>query len=286
MKKESGYDAVTEGGGEVKEQLKKGVLKISEMALFVNGEYVGELGNPSYSDKKGMFVYDPKTGLDVHGTKSDAHLESSDLVQTPHDMGYVSIARTVGERSGDLSGNEFGRLVYRQSKITEGKISKFEVASETLNIEWDSNDTNRAIYRASAINERYSPEDLLNCMFGELEEKYLSETEDDEDKKFGHEQTLKWLKGTGVFDVEERKNRDGIISYCYWWLNRYDVESDSDLVYKALEEYPFLTELIEEFRRSPDGRFGGALLVACETIDKEWRKEEEEENERQKREGL
>src|SRR3989344_7085891 len=96
MEKKSYYSDQEIGTQEHKEAPRRKALKISEMAVSVDGRYVGEAGNPSYGEQKSMFEYDPESGLLVNGPRETMLLTKDDLVRVPHALGHVTVGRLLG----------------------------------------------------------------------------------------------------------------------------------------------------------------------------------------------
>lgn len=259
---------------EQEETIPKQILKISEMALSVDGQYVGEIGNPSYSDRPDMFGYDPETGLLINGQKKSEVLTPDDLVRLPRAFGSVSIARLLGGEARNLSGSEFEREIYRVFENIQNKIYKIAFTAKLLGIDWREQDTDWCINDLGRENKNFNPEELLKRMLAKVQEdlQWKRSGQPETDQRFNAAD----IEQTGVLDTDPERNRDGIISYFYLYCRLQGIDaSNSQVVHdQAFEKFQFLDELMAEYQRKPDGRFGDALLIACSQQEHEWKEQE------------
>lgn len=248
----------------------KQVLKISEMALSVDGQYLGEVGNPSYQDQKNMFQYDPETGLLINGQHKSEVIEIDDLIRLPHALGSISVMRLLGEEARNLSGSEFEREIYRIFENIQNKIYKIAFIAKLLGIDWREQDTDWCINDLGRENKNFNPEELLKRMLVKVQEdlQWKRSGQPETDQKINATD----IEQTGVLDIDPEKNHDGIISYFYLYCRLQGIDaSNSQAIHdQAFEKFQFLDELMAEYQRKPDGRFGDALLVACSQLDNEW----------------
>ncbi|HBM45603.1 MAG: hypothetical protein UT05_C0005G0032 [Parcubacteria group bacterium GW2011_GWF2_38_76] len=242
------------------------VLKVSEMALSLDGEYLGEIGNPSYREKSDMFEYDSDIGLLIKGTKNEAFVDKNDLVKVPHDLGQVTVDRLLSGKDGIYSGIEFHSKIGEIYRNIKDKIDKISFLAEIMDIEFDQYDVDFAIKKVAKENNEFTPEDLIEKVVEVLKEKSNNSEKVSE--------ALDKLKNSGVLDSELAKNRDGIINYFYLYLNikGIDASNSEEILKNGFEKFRFLDQLISEYKSRPDGRFGDALLVACSEQEKEWKK--------------
>jgi len=264
------------GSDEKKEQPKKKVLKLSEMALSVSGEYVGECGNPSYYDKKDVFEYLPGTGLLIKGTRGEALLSPDDLVALYHDFGHVAVKDFFRKDERFFSGKQFMMRQSEMFKNVESVLRAVLGMARALGVELRSGaemDADTAVKRAYEENPQYSPQDLVEALLYETKRQLAREFEAGEATKKA--QQLDGLKAINILEFDPTRRRAAVPDYFYSWCRAAGLDiSDADKIGEnAFEQFPFLAELLDEYRRSPDGRFGDALLVACEKLDQEWKKE-------------
>lgn len=249
----------------------RNVLKLSEGMMTMNGNYVGEIGNIRYQDNESMFVYDPDSGVIIDGTGKTVEMNPDDLVAVPHNLGYVTFRHLLGNTAGDVSGKEFESKLYKLCRDTEEKVEKISCLTEPYLEEKDDR------YRRKSGNEevdtaliaigntgqknRYTPEQLLNSILGQKRE-HFAWANDDTEAVEEFSSMLEKIQRTGVLSDDISRRRDGIINYTYLFcaVNGIDA-SHSEAVHAMLNEYPFTEELVKEYRRSPDVRFGDGLLV-------------------------
>jgi hypothetical protein len=262
---------------------KRKVLKISEMALYLDGEYVGEIGNPSYGEKKDMFIYDPEDGLVVDGEKSTELLEVNNFVRLSHDLGHITIDRLLGEEPRKLSDREFEIELCKIYRNIKNKIEKIVFITNALgskydgmrgdmagsNLDWD-------IKSIAGKNVQFSPEELFETIIETLRDKYSKQNQDNEEKMSEFDKTIEGLRKMGALDVNVIKNRNSIVDYFYLYCRLRNINSsDVDAIYdKGFNDFIFLDELMKEYERQGDIRFGDALLIACSRQKRDWDREQ------------
>jgi len=256
------------GGSEQKEQPKKKVLKLSEMALSVSGEYVGECGNSSYADRKDFFEYVPGTGLLIKGTRIEAVLSPDDLVALYHDFGHVPVKDFFRADERFLSQSDF---MGRQSEFFKNMQRVLQTVLEmarALGVKLRGGvemDADHAIKMAYDENPQYSPQDLTEALVQDMKRE-LGRAFDDEATVEEKAKQLDGLKAVKILDLNRENRQAAMPDYFYLWARAKGVDiSDSDKIRQnAFGQFSFLDDLLAEYRRQPDGRFGDALLVACE----------------------
>ena len=212
-----------------------------------------------------MFEYDPEGGLLVSGQRETMLLEKDDLAQVPHALGHIKIERLLGDKPGEFSDREFERKLYEVCNSTENKINKITFIAKLIGIEWSQQDTDFCINRIASRNAQFSPEELLDIILDEIKEKYRWGHPNDAGEGSNLTKAIEGLKRTGVLDIDSRVSRNGIVSYFYLYCRLKNVNaSNSEAVYnEGFNGFRFLDELMKEYERQPDDRFGDALLVAC-----------------------
>lgn len=246
------------------------VLKESEMALSFDGVYLGEVDNPSYGLQEKMFVYDPQHGLEIRGHRRTAEMTKDDLIAIPHHLGYITVERFLGEKKQTFSDNDFlGKLSQQYINILN-KYSKITAIAKIFKIDVSEFDKEQAMQEASQSHSQYSPEEVMQIFIKHLGEKYVELYEDDHSNEFF--EATNTLKNIDVLDVDIEKNKKAIVSYFYVWCKFSHIDaSDAQVIFDtAFKNFPFVDELMAEFKRHADIRFGDALLSACLMLQSEW----------------
>jgi|APSaa5957512622_1039677.scaffolds.fasta_scaffold32474_3 hypothetical protein len=244
------------------------------MALSIDGQYIGEVGNPSYKDSPNMFEYDSKGDLLVNGQREAALLNKDDLVKIPHDLGHVTIERLLGDAPAQYSGREFQNKISEIYTSTLDKIKKITFLFESFEVEWDDQKTYTCVNRIIQKNPDFSPEDIFDEILKEIEDTYNRRHHNDEEKD-NFSKIMTQFKESGILAIKPEISRDNIIKYffLYCQLKNLDVSNSKIIRNKAFDEFMFLDELMEEYNRKPDIRFSDALLVACSELQHEWDEE-------------
>lgn len=257
---------------EKQEQPKKKVLKLSEMALSVSGEYVGECGNSSYRDRKDAFEYVPGTGLLIKGTRGEALLSPDDLVALYHDFGHVAVKDFFRKDERFFSGDQF---MARQSEFFRSMQDVLRAVLEmarALGVKLRGGvemDADMAVKQAYDENPQFSPNDLIRALIEEMKRQLRFCFEEDEARGKGKQ--LDVLSKMHILDLDPENRRAAVPDYFYLWarVKGIDISDSSKIRENAFGDFPFYNELLDEYRRQQDGRFGDALLVACEEELKE-----------------
>jgi len=270
MKRESGSH---EQSKEQHEQPKR-VLKISEMAVFVDGEHVGESMNPSYGERESMYEYDVKGDLLISGHHGTALLNKNDLVKLPQDYGFISVERLLGDRTGQYSDKgmeiEIGKFFHR----IRSKVDKISFLARELGVKFDINELDHAIKSIFSLNKQYSPEELIEFVLVEMEEEYVRHSSDKE-KEEKIKGIIERLRKTEVLEKDPVKSRNGIVNYFYLYCEVAGIDaSNTEEILKGFDDFLFLKELMDEYKRNSDGRFGDELLVACSQLEEKWKEEQ------------
>jgi hypothetical protein len=260
--------------GEQKSMPPHRVLRISESALFVDGAYIGEIGNSRYKDKEDMFTFDPEHGLLISGTKGEATLSKEDVASIPHALGHISIEHLLGSETVQLSGEGFERKLYAVARDVENRVNKIRLIAQTLGLEWQPDTLDHYINRVAQTNPIFTPEELLEKVLEGLKEDMRFEK--NEDKAAQAISAIDGLKRIGILSLGEKRRRETIVEYFYLYCRLKGIDTSSPtalLEPNALEGFQFVDELIEEYKRKPDARFGDAVLDACSQLQKKWERE-------------
>ena len=261
---------------EQKEQPPRKKLKISEMALFIDGQHIDEIGNPSYTDRPNMFEYDPEGGLLINGRGETIMLNPDDLAKIPHDLGHISIRRLLGENIANYSGRQFEAKLYEFYNSVKNKLKKISFLAEFFNLEWDEEKTYRAINKIMASNPDFSPEDIFNKVIDELIDENKHKRHDNNTGQIDFEQAISEIKTIGILNVDPNIAKESIVGYflLYCQIKNIDASSPEE-IYASFDNFMFLDELIDEYEKRPDSRFSDSLLVACSKLKEEWDQETE-----------
>lgn len=253
-----GADAVSKGGV-------RQVLALSEMALSVDDQYLGEVDNPRYLEKEDMFEYDPGHGLLVDGQKETILLADDDFIKLPHDVGYVTVERLFQSKAGQYSDQEFQRRLYHIVENIEGRIDKVVFLAKAAGVDFTDQDKARAVRETANTHEQFSPEELIDANLTEFEDKLKRTMTQSERQQKGLETIVQDLKQTGVLDPDPKKSKAGIVNFFYLYCRLKGIDtSDMSAIYgEGFENFWFLDELMEEYKTYPDERFSDALLAAC-----------------------
>lgn len=263
--------------GEQREQPKSRVLKLSEEALFIDDKYVGECGNPTYKDRDDFFEYDPAAGLLISAGKKDHILAPTDKIKIPHGYGHVTVDDFFYEQKAKFSGKDFViRLseFYRNAREALKGVCSLAKAIGLVDrhelIDWI---VDASLKRVFEKNGHYSPRGLIDELIAGFEEKL---DRDESSDKTREKECFEILKKSAILSLNPENRRAAVVDFFYLYCRAAGIDaSDWDQIYeKAFQEFPFIEDLIEEFRRLPDIRFGDALLGACGKLSREWKSDD------------
>ncbi len=253
-------------------QSTKQVVKISEMALSVDDKYLGEIGNPNYRDKKKMFEYFPESGVLIAGTKETVQVNTTDLVELPDYFGYVSFERMMGSVPKTYSGQEFSVEIAKQWDLANSKLNKvlFLFKAAELKNQASINQFKDFCTRtASGVKEQYSPEDVVNAGLNTIKRDIEQQHESGSDEEARLIELLKKAAKTGIFSPDLKKSQTAIVDYFYTCCEMTHIDaSNPNALLKYFDSFWFTDELIAEFEKAPNARFGDALIDACKEYQK------------------
>ncbi len=250
------------------------VLKISESMLFVDGDGIDEIGNIMYRELPHMFSYDPNVGLHIHtrSPRNNRELGPNDFIKLNGHYGYVTVKELLGDEPRDFREKEFDMLVMRYSDKFRKPLEKITYIASLLGIkEQPVTDDNwqYALQNLSREKKYFHPNDL---QLAYAEDRNDRQPINDGEEPFDFKRLIK----------ENMLSEQGIVRlfYLYCELRGVDTTNVNDIVESGLKKfhYQYCFDLMEEFRKNPDIRFGDELLVACEKYEKEIADEEAKEN--------
>lgn len=248
---------------------KKNIAKVSEMMLSINGEYVSEIGNPSYEEKDNMITQKPDGTITIEGTGKTVTVQPDDLVKIPHGYGQVSFEQLLGktDKKREFSGRAFEGEIGEVFKNAERRYEKI------TGLLGDNRDKLLEISKAvekigrtdETMVENYSPEQLFHTILDTKEKEYAMWNHNDEEKE-KHKELVEGMKEIEILSDDPEKSREAIVGYCYLHCRANDVDATSAEKilehFETGEAYFFLAELLQEYDTHADSRFGDALLVA------------------------
>ena len=253
------------------------VLKLSEGALFCNGEYLGEICNQYNPSSQEMFTWYPDLGLSIETSRKDyssgqkqiIELLPQDYVKLPFGLGHVTLLRMLGSDEYVGVDRFFHDKYYTMLGSLNRKLDVIkDIAERRLGISRDAWQwrIESAAREAVSIDPQYSPELLFRCLLLGFK---------NPDNWSGFNSIGEELLATNFFEMDESQSRDTLFSfvYAYGRVFGYDLSSPESTK-EMLYEFPYIDELRAEYKTNSDGRFGDALLVACELLEKEWAKAE------------
>ena len=253
---------------EKKERPKKNIVKVSEMMLSINGEYVSEIGNPSYEENERMFIQKPDGTITIDGTGKMVTVQPDDVVKIPHGYGHASFKQLLGETGErrEFSGRAFEGKI---SEVFTSAERKYEKITELLG---DNRDKLLEISKAvekmgrtdETMVENYTPEQLFHTILDTKEKEHAvwSRTEEEKEK---YKELIEGMKKIEIVSDDPEKSREAIVGYCYLHCeaNNVDAANAEEILkhFETGEAYFFLAELLHEYDTQADSRFGDALLV-------------------------
>lgn len=261
------------------ERYRPHVLNCSEMGLYLDGDLISEIGNPSYGNRADFCYWDPVEKRVLfqaigHGDKL-IELGGDDLLKLKEDVGHVPLALALhGHKDHAISDAQFQHeVVYALSHQAQGGIQKIGLLAKALGYSFDASTLDYCIKRVAESHPTYSPQDLWREMFHCLEER----AQFDEDRSEVTHQAIRQLIATGVLDMDQERSKRGIVSFVSLWLRLRGVDqSNPHVLAKDLWEhlpssyYPqqdLYGQLLDEYKRRPDHRFSDALLIAVSHLE-------------------
>lgn len=261
------------------ERYKPRILKCSEMALYLDGDIVSEIENPSYGNRADFCYWDPVEKRVLfhaigHGDKL-IELGGDDLLKLKEDVGHVPLALALhGHEDHAISDAQFQHeVVYALSHQVQGCIQKIGLLAKALGYSFDASTLDYCIKRVAASHPTYSPQDLWGEIFLSLEEKMRFE----EGRAEALYQMMRQLIATGVLTMDQEASKRGIVAFVSLWLRVQGIDQSSPrILAKYLWEHlpssyhpqqDLYGQLLDEYRRSPDTRFSDALLVAVSHLE-------------------
>jgi hypothetical protein len=247
------------------------VLKESEMAISLSGEYIGECLNPSYGEQPELLEYDPKEGGIICGTGKWAELEVSTVVALPHHTGHVSLHEFCGDKPTTMSDRQFAVRMGELYRMVDHRVATLcNMANELCDKRIESYEAlDRAIQRAHEEDRYYHPGAVL---------KHALDVANDHLERHTDSKPLEPITRTGFLTPEPKAERDAVVHVYYLhhrlFCERHDLPVDEfESTKESAEHFPLLTTLLSEFEERPDARFGDTLLSACSEIAREMEEE-------------
>ena len=263
------------------EEPKNRVLKYSEQALYLDGKYIGELGNSAYGNNEETFDYDPQAGVLLNPSNYARGSElpmlaGSDYVAVPHGYGYLSVDQVFDHTAGTYGDGEFIGRIYKPYRLTLDRFKAIDSLCRGLGIEYDAErQDNFAIARAQQQNPHFTPEELIDATFDLIRDTYRRGHSEGELATF--DALIDAFKQTGILEADEAKRRDAVIAYFEFFctkVKQVDV-SDPAAIKKTLDDFWLAPQLVEEFKRQPDERFTPAVAEAIKLYRQEYGLDEE-----------
>lgn len=235
------------------------VLSESEMCVKLDGEYLGECCNPSYRQRETFLTFEPGQGAIVDASKECLELPLSTKVALPQGLGHINLAEFCGDSPITMSESDF---VARRGKIYRAVQEKINFIIDIAHDLTGTRPNQLEVTEEAIINEArqqrtYRPERIVENVAKLVEEKsglslskYLSELD---------------------FYSLDRSLGDASISLFYLY-NRLRGEAEGfdaaepQFTLESLQSFPAHLELMEQYNKRPDGRFGDTLLWACGQI--------------------
>lgn len=252
------------------------VLKISEMALFYGGDCISEIGNPSYSDRSDFCYYDRTDGAIMiqgigHGDRL-VEMRENDLLLLKGYVGHVPLGFVLRERHDEpLSGREFEhRVYYPLVRQAEASLQRIKLLAQAFGIPFDDHKIDLCKVRVAEQNPHFAPHELWKETLETLpqDRELLRDPERAERLRVA----IRELVATGTLTMDEVQARQKVVSFAYAWLRWQGIDRSDpravarvlweDLPRTYLPEQSFYDQLLDEYVRRPDGRFGDTLLIA------------------------
>lgn len=232
------------------------IIKYTEGMLAIGEEHLVE-SNPYNPPLEGFLTYDGGADVLLTGQRKAELLDAQrDMVKLPLHLGHVTLRALVGDEPITLSDRQFTERMYERSDRVMSQFDKISYVGKLLGSSISSEDLNSAaINRAGASNDQFTPQEVFSAAIEILGE-YT-------DREVDVQSAGSWLSATGVLSDDARTRDGGIVSYYY--LCKYLADADEGRANDFnLRTFPFKGELLDEFKKLPDARFGDELLIECE----------------------
>ncbi len=209
------------------------------------------------------FYYTPGTGVEITGPDSSTLiLAPTDRVALRGKLGELTIAEVFGAHTEECTGAEFVMMLEEEAADLKTKVEKIQYLVETAGGTFGAGSVLKIIESLRSDTPHYSPQDLIKKVLAIADNKYAVAQPDDTTAP------SEYFLRLGIIDDNLLKFDYAIVDYFYWWgkLAGYRL-SDFDDSMKAIKNFKYQDELLSEYRRKGDGRFGDSVLMACsETV--------------------
>ncbi len=209
------------------------------------------------------FRYTPGTGVEITGPNSSAlTFAPTDRVALRGKLGELTIAQVFGAHAEECTGAEFVKMLEEEAVDLKTRVEKIQYLVEAAGGTFGAGSVLKIIESLRSDAPHYSPQDLIAKILTVADKKYAVAQPD--------EVTVpsEYFLRLGIIDYNPLKFDYAVVDYFYWWgkLAGYRL-SDFDDSMKAIKNFKYRDELLSEYRRKGDGRFGDSVLSACfETV--------------------
>lgn len=223
-----------------------------------------------------MFAYSPESGLFINGPSGSALMGSLDHINLDDGMGYISVATFFNDKKITLTQKEFLEKHRTESMKVRNKVDKLLAYAYALGKRNEDFKIRPDDILKKLKDEKgfYSREALIMNYMDIVAEAILDEPDSDKLDKI---EQLFMNSGILDFDLDTKGRSPGVVTLFYSFANTFCTKRNLDYsttpnTALALSKFPFYDELMQEYKRQPDGRFGDILLVMLSEQDRHQQK--------------